>query len=258
MFGIHFFYIDIDLHFQAGSAYMGDETDEFNNRPCRNGFGKIDLVTADGDHFLTTKPGSRDKCHFIHEMHSCPSEKGIIVIGGVWKDSLKNPCFGIGNSFFKCHSEMIKQVMEYKCTVCLRIPFTRTIYSTTFSYLNKCNMPFINFNSIPHLRIWDNVHGAFYHSDQMTFGHIVLEEGAIVAEHQHIHEQWTHVLEGTLEFTLGEEKQIMTPGIGVYIPSNMKHQAKAITKCKLMDAFLPVREDFKTLAPWLPVQDQQG
>ena len=116
-------------------------------------------------------------------------------------------------------------------------------------------MPFINFNTIPHLRLRDNIHGAFYHSDTMTFGHITLEEGAILPEHNHIHEQWTHVLDGTLEFTLDGETRIMTSGISVYIPSDVRHSARAVTHCRLMDAFLPCREDFKTLEPWVAVAE---
>ena len=119
-------------------------------------------------------------------------------------------------------------------------------------------MPFINFNTIPHSRIWDNIHGALDHSDKMTFGHIIVEEGAVLPEHHHMQEQWTHVLEGDLEFTLDGETQVMTSGISVFVPSNVRHSAKAITRVKLIDAFLPAREDFKTLEPWLMVQDQEA
>jgi quercetin dioxygenase-like cupin family protein len=111
-------------------------------------------------------------------------------------------------------------------------------------------MPYIDFNSIQHLKLMDGIHGALYHSDQLTFGHLVLEEGAVLPQHHHIHEQWTHVIEGQLEFTLEGETKLMTPGISVFIPSDAVHSARAVTKCKLIDAFLPVREDFKSLAPW--------
>ena len=41
-------------------------------------------------------------------------------------------------------------------------------------------MPFINFNTLPHLKLRDGIHGGLYHSDQLTFGHLVLEEGAVI------------------------------------------------------------------------------
>jgi quercetin dioxygenase-like cupin family protein len=112
-------------------------------------------------------------------------------------------------------------------------------------------MSFINFNNIPHLRIWDGIHGALYHSDSITFGHIIVEKGAVLPEHYHPHEQWTHVLEGELEFTLSGETQIMTSGISAHIPGNIPHSARALTKVKLIDCFMPVREDFKTLERWI-------
>lgn len=111
-------------------------------------------------------------------------------------------------------------------------------------------MPFIDFNRIPHSRIWDGIHGAMEHSDSLTFGHVIVEEGAILPEHHHIHEQWTHVLEGELEFTMGDETQILSAGITAHVPSNVPHSAKALSRVKLIDCFLPVREDFKTLDPW--------
>lgn len=112
-------------------------------------------------------------------------------------------------------------------------------------------MPFVNFNEIPQQKIMEGIHGAMHHSEQLTFGHITLEEGAVLPQHQHVHEQWTHVLEGQLEFTLDGVTQIMAPGTSAYIPSNVLHSAIALTKCKVIDGFFPVREDFKSLELWV-------
>lgn len=103
---------------------------------------------------------------------------------------------------------------------------------------------------MPHLKLMDNIHGAIAHSDHLTVGYITLEAGAQLPEHAHIHEQWSHVVEGELEFILGEEKQVITKGMSVYIPSNIPHSAKALSRCVLIDTFLPVREDFKMLERW--------
>ncbi len=112
-------------------------------------------------------------------------------------------------------------------------------------------MPFIDFNQTPHQKLMSGIHGALHHSEQLTFGHITLEQGAVLPQHQHIHEQWTHVLDGQLQFTLDGETRIITSGMSVHIPSNIPHSAVALTKCKLIDAFLPVREDFKSLELWI-------
>lgn len=112
-------------------------------------------------------------------------------------------------------------------------------------------MPFIDFNTIPHSHLRDGIHGALHHSDSLTFGHITVEDGAILPEHQHTHEQWTHVLEGELEFTMEGETSILKAGHTAFVPSNIPHSAKAHSKVKLIDCFMPVREDFKTLEPWI-------
>lgn len=108
-------------------------------------------------------------------------------------------------------------------------------------------MPFVNFNSKKKLKIWEGITGSFYHSNQLTFGHITLEKGVLAPEHNHIHEQWTHVISGELEFNLGGEKMILTAGMAAFIPSNVPHSARAITECKVIDCFSPVREDFVEL-----------
>jgi quercetin dioxygenase-like cupin family protein len=111
-------------------------------------------------------------------------------------------------------------------------------------------MPFINFNAIPHRRIWNGIHGALYHSDHLTMGHVTVENGAILPEHHHINEQWTHVIEGELEFTIDGETHVLKAGETAHILPDVPHSAKALTRVRLIDCFMPVREDFKTLEPW--------
>lgn len=105
-------------------------------------------------------------------------------------------------------------------------------------------MPFLNFNTKSKIEIWDNVYAAFFHSEQLTFGHIEIKKDAIVPEHHHPHEQWTHLLEGELEFTIDGVTQVLLPGMAAYMPSNVPHSVRAITECKVIDCFMPVREDF--------------
>lgn len=108
-------------------------------------------------------------------------------------------------------------------------------------------MPFLNFNTKKTIQIWDGVNGSFFNSDKLMFGSLTIDKGTIVPEHQHHHEQWTILIEGEFEFTLNGEIQILLPGMVAHIPSNVPHAAKAITECKVIDCFLPVREDFVAL-----------
>ena len=108
-------------------------------------------------------------------------------------------------------------------------------------------MPFINFNEIKKIKIWEGVLGSMFHSAQATFAHITLQKGPEVGLHHHIHEQWTHVIEGEMLFNINGEEKLLTSGMAAFMPSNIPHSAKAVTQCKVIDCFLPVREDFVEL-----------
>ncbi len=105
-------------------------------------------------------------------------------------------------------------------------------------------MTFINFNTRSKIKVWEGINGPVFHSKQATFGHFTLDKGIALPEHNHPHEQWSHVIEGQLEFTIDGETEILIPGMTAFIPSNLSHSAKALTLCKVIDCFLPVREDF--------------
>ena len=88
-------------------------------------------------------------------------------------------------------------------------------------------------------------HGKMVHGKQLTWAFWTVEEGALVPEHHHPHEQMMHVVEGEFEFTLNGQTQVYTAGAIVPIPSNIPHSGKALTACKLMDVFSPVREEYR-------------
>lgn len=108
-------------------------------------------------------------------------------------------------------------------------------------------MKFLDFNTKDKIQIWDGICGAFFHSEKLTFGHVVLEKGTHLPEHHHVHEQWTHIIEGEMEFTIGGETRVLTTGMAAFMQSDVPHSARAITECKVIDCFLPVREDFVEL-----------
>ena len=87
--------------------------------------------------------------------------------------------------------------------------------------------------------------GRYVHGDSTTFGYLDLKKGSMVNLHNHIHEQITFVLEGELEMEIGGETMVLRPGNYFIIHSNVKHSAKALTDCKAIDVFSPVREDYR-------------
>ncbi len=70
--------------------------------------------------------------------------------------------------------------------------------------------------------------------------------GSVVPEHSHPHEQISYVLQGALEFTLGEETRVIRAGEGVCCPPNVPHKATVLDEpTVVLDAWYPVREDYK-------------
>ncbi|MFK7951800.1 MAG: cupin domain-containing protein [Ekhidna sp.] len=84
----------------------------------------------------------------------------------------------------------------------------------------------------------------FVHSEKMTMAFWDVKAGSPLPEHAHHHEQIANVMEGEYELTINGETQRLKPGQVAVIPSNVPHSGIAITDCKLMDIFAPVREDY--------------
>jgi quercetin dioxygenase-like cupin family protein len=83
------------------------------------------------------------------------------------------------------------------------------------------------------------------HSDRMTLAFWHFDPGTDLPEHAHPHDQITTVLEGQFELTIDGTSEILTSGHYRVIPPEAVHSGHAITACRIIDVFSPVREDFK-------------
>ncbi len=101
-------------------------------------------------------------------------------------------------------------------------------------------------SDIPPFEISRGFSARFIHTETMTIAFVDVEAGADLPQHAHANEQVTNVLEGEFEFNLDGQTMLLRPGQSVVIPSNVPHSGKAVTFCRLLDVFSPVREDFKS------------
>jgi quercetin dioxygenase-like cupin family protein len=106
-------------------------------------------------------------------------------------------------------------------------------------------MPTIELANIQPKEIIAGYAARFIHTERMTFSFLDVKAGAALPEHSHPHEQVAQVIEGEFELTLAGEPIRFGPGTVIVIPSNVRHSGLAITDCKLMDVFTPVREDYR-------------
>lgn len=87
--------------------------------------------------------------------------------------------------------------------------------------------------------------GYYAHGTNMTLGFVEIKAGSNLPVHQHVHEQITYIVEGQLDMVIGGKPCSLTTGMYYVIPSNVLHGAVAVTDCKVIDVFNPVREDYR-------------
>ncbi|MBN8678160.1 MAG: cupin domain-containing protein [Chitinophagales bacterium] len=100
-------------------------------------------------------------------------------------------------------------------------------------------------NLLPARELVKGITGRFVHTEKVTIGYVDIVSGSTLPEHHHVHEQITTVLEGALEITVEGVKHLLQAGHVLVIPSNARHSAIALSDCKVIDVFNPVREDYK-------------
>ncbi|MDB5010409.1 MAG: hypothetical protein JWR67_1688 [Mucilaginibacter sp.] len=106
---------------------------------------------------------------------------------------------------------------------------------------------FHQFSDIPTKEIAPGYFSKIVHTENNTINFIEVKAGHSSPKHQHPHHQCAFVIEGQFELTVNDVPQILDANTFAIIPSNVFHSGRAITDCKLIDVFNPVREDFKNL-----------
>jgi len=106
-------------------------------------------------------------------------------------------------------------------------------------------MPFVDLNTLATKEPVPGYKAVFLHSDHMTVAFWNVAEGAVMPEHSHPSEQVATIVEGRFELTIACETRILEPGTAAIIPSGIPHAGKALTRCRLVDAFYPVRKDYQ-------------
>lgn len=104
----------------------------------------------------------------------------------------------------------------------------------------------MNIKDIPSKELVPGITGYYAHGQNMTFGYVELKAGSSVPLHRHIQEQITFIIEGELDMEIGGKKYILSAGMYHVIDSDVMHSATALTDCKVIDAFCPARDDYKT------------
>jgi quercetin dioxygenase-like cupin family protein len=103
----------------------------------------------------------------------------------------------------------------------------------------------VELNSLPSKEIIPGFHGKFVHGEKITVAFWEVEAGSQLPEHAHVHEQTSMLMEGKFEMIIDGTTHLLRPGQLVVIPSMVKHSGRAITNCRIIDNFIPRREEYR-------------
>jgi quercetin dioxygenase-like cupin family protein len=106
-------------------------------------------------------------------------------------------------------------------------------------------MPLVNLDNVPVRQIFPGLRARLIHSDHVSHSWVEVDAGATFPEHQHVHEQIVSVISGELELVVEGVTHTLRPGVVFVIPPNVKHSGGSKTGARVLDAFAPVREDYR-------------
>ncbi len=109
------------------------------------------------------------------------------------------------------------------------------------------NEVFRRFDDIKTKEVAPGFFSKLIHTDNTTVNFLDVKKGSSIQRHRHVHEQCSFVIEGQFELIVDDVPQVLETGIFAVIPSNVWHSGTALTDCKLIDVFYPVREDYRAL-----------
>lgn len=102
---------------------------------------------------------------------------------------------------------------------------------------------------IPVIDVWgEAVRARRIQGERITLAVVELAPDAVVPGHEHEAEQLGIVIEGTVTFTIGDERRVLGPGGTWRIPSNVPHQVTTGPDgATVIDVFAPPRADWDAL-----------
>ena len=106
-------------------------------------------------------------------------------------------------------------------------------------------MATVNLQAIDERELMPGFRGRFVHTNSMTLADWQIDAGAELPVHDHPHEQVVNVLEGRFELVLDGVPHELEPGTVLPIPGGVPHSGRALTACRILDVFSPVREDYR-------------
>ena len=82
------------------------------------------------------------------------------------------------------------------------------------------------------------------YGEKTLMASINLAKGAIIPQHQHLHEQSGFLISGRLDFVINGDHFIAEPGDSWTFLADIPHGVEALVDSRIIEVFSPVREDY--------------
>lgn len=105
----------------------------------------------------------------------------------------------------------------------------------------------LSWENIPTETVNPSMERKIVSGEKMMIARMKFKDGFLVPLHNHVHEQITQVISGSIRFWFGETKdQVMDLHAGelVVIPSDLPHEALMIGDVEEIDSWAPPRQDW--------------
>ncbi len=103
---------------------------------------------------------------------------------------------------------------------------------------------FVAFAAIPEEKITENITRRVLAGEKAMMVWWSIKAGVHAAAHSHPHEQIVWLLNGKMEFRIGDERRVMNRGDVAVIPGGVEHEGWCREDTEVVDVFAPPREDF--------------
>jgi quercetin dioxygenase-like cupin family protein len=102
-------------------------------------------------------------------------------------------------------------------------------------------------DDMPEVQVAHGIARRLVGGSQGTALQLLLSGGVTLAAHAHPHEQFTHVVSGSLRFTVGDgadrREHTLDGGSVVHVPGGVLHEAHALADTVAIEFFAPARDD---------------
>ena len=105
---------------------------------------------------------------------------------------------------------------------------------------------FIKVPELSRMELFPKALSCLVSGERIMMSFLDMEEGCVVPEHSHPHEQAGLVLEGVFRFRIGTDERVTRAGDAFIVPANVVHAGEVMEgPARVLDIFSPPREDYQ-------------